>query len=520
MRTTRAILALAVLAVTLLLPALAGAQQRTTLWIPDAAPDAAIDADTVEQLIAEIVQADAHLHIVGQRGLRQALAEGAVPLPACLQGIEPCASPRHAAVQALGVDRVVEVTARGNGASMSVQMLDAELDPIDAFDVQGDDMRAAAYQVVGRVTAAEGFVRVTTTPPGASVSIDGDSLGASPVERSLPIGQYTIRAEAEGYAPASRPIEVRVGDARTIDIALDRIFAQVTIRSGTLDAAVFVDDDPTPRPINQPFRVDPGPHRIEVSGDIYATWSLDTELEPGTDHEWRVNLALSDAELARRQRAEILSWPLRLQAGVSLSGYGTDASGASGDAFGDSRDVLCPLGDGARCVTARGPLLGAEGDVIYSARILEFGVVGVGLRRSGLGDEAVWTLSGTDQLVSLRRKREFVLRLPSVGARYLFDHRLEAFARTGPALAFERFVADELGNAASPDAVAFTRRSLLWDLRVGGRFHLSSFMYGTAELHVAANISHAEPARVGGILGLGVNLPAPFGIGRSTPEAP
>lgn len=519
MRALRTLLTLAALAVALLLPALVGAQQRATLWLPDAAPDATITADTVEQLVAEILQADDDDHIVGRRGLRAALQAGAVPLPACLQGIEPCASPRHAAVQALAVERIVEVTAHGNGTRMHVQILDDELDPIDAFDVEATDVRAAVYQVVGRVTAANGFLRVRTTPPDATVFLDGESVGTAPFERNLPIGQYDVRVEADGYAPASLPIEIRVGDVRTLDVPLDRIFALVTIRSGTLDAAVYIDDDPTPRPINQPLRVDPGNRRIEVRGDIYATWSQASELEPGQDYEWRVNLGLSDAELARRQREEILSWPLRLQAGVSLSGYGTDASGASGDTFGAERDVVCPLDADGRCDTARGALLGIEGDVIYSARLLEFGVLGLGLRRSGLGDDAAWTLTDTDELISLRRKREFALRLPSVGARYLVDHRFEVFARTGPALAFERFVADELGPAASPDTVAFSRRSLLWDVRGGARIHASSFFYATAELHLAANISHAEPARVGGILGIGVNLAAPFGLGRA-PEAP
>lgn len=52
-------------------------------------------------------------------------------------------------------------------------------------------------------------VKVVTTPPGATVSVDGKKIGTSPVtfeESPLP-GSHRVEAQLEGYHPASVVVE-------------------------------------------------------------------------------------------------------------------------------------------------------------------------------------------------------------------------------------------------------------------------------------------------------------------------
>ncbi len=61
----------------------------------------------------------------------------------------------------------------------------------------------------------EPVLRVETTPPGATVSIDGQVRGTTPVGLPLRPGKYRVRVELSGYAPIERRFAYdALGDAR------------------------------------------------------------------------------------------------------------------------------------------------------------------------------------------------------------------------------------------------------------------------------------------------------------------
>jgi hypothetical protein len=64
-------------------------------------------------------------------------------------------------------------------------------------------------------------VTITTTPPGASVVVDGVVVGESPVTVPLNPGPHRLRATMSGYYPASETkIVVVRGEAATHTLAL------------------------------------------------------------------------------------------------------------------------------------------------------------------------------------------------------------------------------------------------------------------------------------------------------------
>lgn len=58
---------------------------------------------------------------------------------------------------------------------------------------------------------AEGAVRITSDPPGAMVWVDDRSVGATPIELTLPAGPHAVRIEKRGFLEDAKAIGVRSG---------------------------------------------------------------------------------------------------------------------------------------------------------------------------------------------------------------------------------------------------------------------------------------------------------------------
>jgi len=107
---------------------------------------------------------------------------------------------------------------------------------------------------------------------GAQVLIDGEAAGRTPLEPlELAAGEYEVRIEAERHADfATQVTIVGEGEVYTLDVALQPLWAPVTIRSRPAGAAVRIDD--------RPFGVTPttvdlleGQHSVRLSLSGYQT---------------------------------------------------------------------------------------------------------------------------------------------------------------------------------------------------------------------------------------------------------
>src|SRR5205085_1007570 len=56
-----------------------------------------------------------------------------------------------------------------------------------------------------------GVVTLITSPAEAAVTLNGQALGAAPVQKELAPGEYTVRAEQQGFQPAETKITVVAG---------------------------------------------------------------------------------------------------------------------------------------------------------------------------------------------------------------------------------------------------------------------------------------------------------------------
>lgn len=133
----------------------------------------------------------------------------------------------------LGVDFVALVTvwARRNqseASTVTVTLVNAES---HSFGGEGDveqlgsiveAANAAVFEARQRQSAGTlGFLRVRSTPVGASVECDGTQLGETPFFRGIAAGHHVIVVRREGYLAQERNVDVVLHQETAIEVSLE-----------------------------------------------------------------------------------------------------------------------------------------------------------------------------------------------------------------------------------------------------------------------------------------------------------
>ena len=78
----------------------------------------------------------------------------------------------------------------------------------------------------------KGTVVLATSPKNASVSLNGQVLGTAPLEKELQPGQYTVRAESQGFQPTETKITVVPGVQQEFTITLKPTTSNASYEKG------------------------------------------------------------------------------------------------------------------------------------------------------------------------------------------------------------------------------------------------------------------------------------------------
>jgi formylglycine-generating enzyme required for sulfatase activity len=138
-------------------------------------------------------------------------------------------------------------------------------------------------------------------PEGAVVSVDGETLGATPGEFELPAGRHTVSIAAQRYQPFSAQVEVEGGGkVQTLTPQLTPNWADVSITSQPTGAELLVNGERRGvTPLTT--QIVAGNHPIELRLEGFKPWSTDIQVkanEPQTIGP--VQLGLPDAQLTLR----------------------------------------------------------------------------------------------------------------------------------------------------------------------------------------------------------------------------
>lgn len=164
----------------------------------------------------------------------------AASLPA---GTEVCDQPRCLAGlrSSLGIGHVVRATLASidRDYALRLELVDtADASVVATYDEHcelcglaeaGDRLEAGARGLFGQAaarpaaapaTAEDGRLRLTSSPPGASVTIDGVLAGEAPIDRALAPGRHTVVASAPGHRTLTQELMITGAEASTIHLAL------------------------------------------------------------------------------------------------------------------------------------------------------------------------------------------------------------------------------------------------------------------------------------------------------------
>jgi hypothetical protein len=184
------------------------------------------------------------------------------------------------------------------------------------------------------LTATDVAVKITTTPPGASIRVNGEPRCTSECEISLVPGAYQITAFLEGYEPAAGGVNIVLGKPETVNLPLDARPQTVRILSDLVQGKVVLDGQPAVDLQDGQYvfeKMAPGQHAVSVTG-ANAQADFNFELAParlpvvsGTVTAKNM-LAILVSSLGSRARLLTSSGPWKL----AVNGQSEDSAGPAG----------------------------------------------------------------------------------------------------------------------------------------------------------------------------------------------
>ena len=129
-------------------------------------------------------------------------------------------------------------------------------------------------------------VNFTTTPPQASIRINGDVKCTSPCSAQLAPGAYQVTAFLDGYDPAASSVDVVAGQPANIQLALAALPQSVRILTDLDQGKVALDNDPPVDLQEGQYTFDkiaPGVHTVKLTsktGEASFSFSVDEAKPP------------------------------------------------------------------------------------------------------------------------------------------------------------------------------------------------------------------------------------------------
>ena len=112
-------------------------------------------------------------------------------------------------------------------------------------------------------------VQIATTPPGASIRVNGEDKCTSDCKLTLAPGAYQITAFLDGYEPAASGVNLVLGKPETLNLTLEARPQTVRILSDLAQGKVVLDGQPPVDLQDGQYvfeKVPPGTHTVSVTG--------------------------------------------------------------------------------------------------------------------------------------------------------------------------------------------------------------------------------------------------------------
>ena len=195
-------------------------------------------------------------------------------------------------------------------------------------------------------------LKVLSEPSGAMVSIDGESVGLTPLTlNTLPAGRHAVTITLEDGSTYYESIKAKVGESLELSVDLPRRGGSLKVKSSEEGAQVFLEDSPLgSAPVKMKGDVAPGTYVVRVSAPGKADFSRTVEVRRFLTT--RINAELSEeGDYQAGNEGEIKDerpvwqrwWFWVVVGGVVAAGTGGTIYLIGGDNQPIAGDVVVPL---------------------------------------------------------------------------------------------------------------------------------------------------------------------------------
>lgn len=145
----------------------------------------------------------------------------------------------------------------------------------------------------------EGTLEIVTNAPKTKVFIDDREMGPAPWSGKLIVGEHTVVVKAPGYHDATRPIVVKPGEERTIEIEMDvkGMPGKLVVDTELQGVSLFVDGMSKGKTPIKGFMLPPGIYQVRATKDGYADWEGEVTVQEGTPTSVELEMAATAGKI-------------------------------------------------------------------------------------------------------------------------------------------------------------------------------------------------------------------------------
>jgi hypothetical protein len=268
------------------------AEGEKTLWLVQPLyPGQEVLVGRTEEALDKLIPKEGRSReVIGRKELAVSLAIKGGDL-ACLFGDKACKDPIDAFVESLGFDRVVLVRGGQDEKGylykvVSYRPSSGEVSPAEAAN---PGLERALLGALVKVVPLASSLEVGSTPPGATVYVDGVKVGLTPLSTQVLPGERVIKLDLKSHQPVEESLVIPVRGTAKFERPLEKIAARVTITASPAGTEITLDgqaagQDKIDRGIG------PGSHTVRLAREGYK--AFETMFEVKADEAYTLDKSL------------------------------------------------------------------------------------------------------------------------------------------------------------------------------------------------------------------------------------
>lgn len=472
--------------------------------------------DAFRKGVSESLADAASNHVLSAVAFAEYIKRRAPGPPSCLRGVSDCVAPSAIVFDALDLSSLVRVDIIAVGANYDV--IDARGRSVRRGEVVEPDARKLGFAVVRAVFDATGVVTIDSQPQGATVELDGHSVGTTPLTYRVAVGEHTYRVRAPGRTPMDGTLTVTAGKGVMVMHDLNPTPGTLVIKDAPAGAEVHVDGKLV-GVAGEPIPLGPGVHSLEIRAKGFETMRENVTIEPGLVLTRSTPLVASSAFLKEFSSDAIAfnNYILRLGFEYGLQRATFQDARSSDDIpyeFISIADANGNLPGGGLALHEQLNTVGLRLDASYGLK--RFGIVALSLSYLSRGvdfDGFVGQRGGPPELVTLTSVKRLQVRPFQFFYRY-FYRNFVPFAEAGIGINFSWL---KVEGSQFDGAKTLRRTDALWTIGIGGQYYFTPNFFAVGRYSLQDYFENGLGTDHQFSIGFGAAFPNLFGF---DPEPP